>query len=60
MMIDPKNLELNVYNVIPHLLTPVVTNPMKAAQALHKVVAEIERRYELFAGTGMRNIDGYN
>lgn len=60
MMIDPKMVELNVYNGIPHLLTPVVTNPRKAAQALHKVVAEMERRYELFAGTGMRNIDGYN
>lgn len=53
-------VELNVYNGIPHLLTPVVTNPRKAAQALHKVVTEMERRYELFAGTGMRNIDGYN
>lgn len=60
MMIDPKMVELNVYNGIPHLLTPVVTNPRKAAQALHKVVSEMERRYELFAGTGMRNIDGYN
>lgn len=60
MMIDPKKVELNVYNGVPHLLTPVVTNPRKAAQALHKVVAEMERRYELFAGTGMRNIDGYN
>lgn len=60
MMIDPKMVELNVYNGIPHLLTPVVTNPRKAAQALHKVVTEMERRYELFAGTGMRNIDGYN
>jgi S-DNA-T family DNA segregation ATPase FtsK/SpoIIIE len=60
MMIDPKMVELNVYNGIPHLLTPVVTNPRKAAQALQKVVTEMERRYELFAGTGMRNIDGYN
>ncbi len=60
MMIDPKKVELNVYNGIPHLLTPVVTNPKKAAQALHKVVEEMERRYELFAATGMRNISGYN
>lgn len=60
MMIDPKKVELNGYNGIPHLLTPVVTNPRKAAQALHKVVTEMERRYELFAGTGVRNIDGYN
>ena len=60
MMIDPKKVELNVYNGIPHLLTPVVTNPKKAAQALQKVVEEMERRYELFAATGMRNITGYN
>lgn len=60
MMIDPKKVELNVYNGIPHLLTPVVTNPRRAAQALQKVVVEMERRYELFAQTGMRNITGYN
>lgn len=60
MMIDPKMVELNVYNGIPHLLTPVVTNPRKASQALHKVVEEMEKRYELFAGTGVRNITGYN
>ncbi|MDF0480491.1 DNA translocase FtsK [Vagococcus sp. PNs007] len=60
MMIDPKMVELNVYNGIPHLLTPVVTNPRKASQALHKVVAEMEKRYELFAASGVRNITGYN
>lgn len=60
MMIDPKKVELNVYNGIPHLLTPVVTNPRRAAQALQKAVVEMERRYELFAQTGMRNISGYN
>ena len=60
MMIDPKMVELNVYNGIPHLLTPVVTNPKKAAQALQKVVQEMERRYELFAASGARNITGYN
>ncbi|HAB9172636.1 TPA_asm: cell division protein FtsK [Listeria monocytogenes] len=60
MMIDPKMVELNVYNGIPHLLTPVVTNPKKAAQALQKVVAEMERRYDLFSHTGTRNMQGYN
>lgn len=60
MMIDPKMVELNVYNGIPHLLTPVVTNPRKASQALHKVVQEMEERYEKFAATGVRNITGFN
>lgn len=60
MMIDPKMVELNVYNGIPHLLTPVVTNPKKAAQALQKVVLEMEQRYELFAASSQRNITGYN
>ncbi|OJG80248.1 cell division protein FtsK [Enterococcus ratti] len=60
MMIDPKMVELNMYNGIPHLLTPVVTNPRKAAQALQKVVQEMEERYEKFAATGVRNIAGYN
>ncbi|UXR77498.1 MULTISPECIES: DNA translocase FtsK [unclassified Staphylococcus] len=60
MMIDPKMVELNVYNGIPHLLTPVVTNPHKAAQALEKVVGEMERRYDLFQHSGTRNIKGYN
>lgn len=60
MMVDPKMVELNVYNGIPHLLAPVVTNPKKASQALKKVVSEMERRYELFTQTGTRNITGYN
>ncbi|UXU63415.1 DNA translocase FtsK [Staphylococcus agnetis] len=60
MMIDPKMVELNVYNGIPHLLTPVVTNPHKAAQALEKVVGEMERRYDLFQHSGTRNIEGFN
>ncbi|NGP44073.1 DNA translocase FtsK [Bacillaceae bacterium SIJ1] len=60
MMIDPKMVELNVYNGIPHLLAPVVTDPKKASQALKKVVAEMERRYDLFSHSGTRNIEGYN
>ncbi len=60
MMIDPKMVELSVYNGIPHLLSPVVTDPKKASQALKKVVSEMERRYELFSHTGTRNIEGYN
>lgn len=60
MMIDPKMVELNVYNGIPHLLVPVVTDPRKAAIALKKVVAEMERRYEQFAKVGARDIERYN
>ncbi|WP_100404430.1 FtsK/SpoIIIE family DNA translocase [Bacillus solitudinis] len=60
MMIDPKMVELTMYNGIPHLLTPVVTEPKKASQALKKVVSEMERRYDLFSHTGTRNIEGYN
>ncbi|MFJ7950590.1 DNA translocase FtsK [Lysinibacillus sp. NPDC096418] len=60
MMIDPKMVELNVYNGIPHLLAPVVTDARKASQALKKVVSEMERRYDLFSHTGTRNIEGYN
>lgn len=60
MLIDPKRVELSVYNDIPHLLTPVVSEPKRAAKALHKVVEEMTRRYELFANFGVRNIDGYN
>ena len=60
MMIDPKMVELSVYNDIPHLLIPVVTNPRKAARALQKVVDEMEKRYELFSQVGVRNLEGYN
>lgn len=60
MMIDPKMVELSVYNDIPHLLIPVVTNPRKASKALQKVVDEMENRYELFSKIGVRNIAGYN
>lgn len=60
MMIDPKMVELNVYNGIPHLLSPVVTNPQKANDALNKIVSEMERRYDLFSHSGTRNIEAYN
>ncbi len=60
IMIDPKMLELSVYEGIPHLLTPVVTDMKEAAQALRWCVAEMERRYKLMAAMGVRNITGHN
>ena len=60
LMIDPKKVELNGYNGIPHLLAPVVTDPRLASLALKKVVSEMEYRYELFSQSGTRNIEGYN
>jgi S-DNA-T family DNA segregation ATPase FtsK/SpoIIIE len=60
LMIDPKMVELSVYNEIPHLLIPVVTDPRKASMALKKVVQEMESRYQLFAQTGTRDIERYN
>ncbi len=60
IMVDPKVVELSTYNGIPHLLTPVVTNPKKAAAALFWAVEEMERRYQLFAETGVREIGRYN
>ena len=60
IMIDPKMLELSIYEGIPHLLLPVVTNPKKASLALAWAVREMERRYQLMANKGVRNIDGYN
>ena len=60
IMIDPKMLELTGYNGIPHLRMPVVTDPKKAAQALRFCVKEMERRYQILAKHGARNIDGYN
>jgi S-DNA-T family DNA segregation ATPase FtsK/SpoIIIE len=59
-MIDPKMLELSVYNGIPHLLTPVVTDPKKAVVALKWTVAEMNRRYERMHKVGVRNIQGFN
>ncbi len=60
IMIDPKMLELSMYEGIPHLLLPVVTSPKKAALALNWAVREMERRYQLMADKGVRNIEGYN
>lgn len=60
IMIDPKMLELSVYNGIPHLLTPVVTDPKKAVLALNWAVREMDDRYQLMSQVGVRNIDGYN
>ncbi len=60
IMIDPKMLELSVYEGIPHLLAPVVTDMKQAANALRWAVAEMERRYQLMAALGVRNITGYN
>src|SRR5271165_1156981 len=59
-MIDPKMLELSVYENIPHLLSPVVTEPGKAVVALKWTVKEMENRYRLMSNLGVRNIDGYN
>ncbi|MDO5036832.1 MAG: DNA translocase FtsK [Tissierellia bacterium] len=60
ILIDPKVVELNIYNKIPHLLIPVVTDPKKAAFALSWAVDEMEKRYKLFAEEGVRDIKGYN
>ena len=60
LLVDPKVVELNVYNGIPHLLIPVVTDPKKAAAALNWAVNEMTKRYNLFAEKGVRNIDSYN
>ena len=60
LMIDPKVVELGIYNGIPHLLVPVVTDPRKASGALGWAVSEMENRYKMFAEHGVRNIDGYN
>ena len=60
IMVDPKVVELSVYNGIPHLLLPVVTDPKKAASALNWAVAEMENRYQLFAEFGVRNYEGFN
>ncbi len=60
MLIDPKKVEMNIYNGLPHLLVPVVSDPKKAAGALHWAVTEMERRYELIEGMGVRDLKNYN
>lgn len=60
ILVDPKKVELSNYNGIPHLLAPVVTDPKKAAATLREVVAEMERRYDLFASANVRKIETYN
>jgi DNA segregation ATPase FtsK/SpoIIIE, S-DNA-T family len=60
IMIDPKRVELGIYEDIPHLLTPVITDPRKASNALRNAVLEMERRYKLLASKGVRNIDQFN
>ena len=60
VMVDPKKVELSMYNGVPHLLTPVVTDPKKASIALKNIVAEMERRYQVFEDTKCKNISAYN
>ena len=60
MLVDPKKVELNIYNGIPHLLVPVVFDPKKAAGALHWCVTEMDRRFDLIESMNVRNIEGYN
>ena len=60
VMVDPKVVELSVYNGVPHLMCPVVSDPKKASVALAKMVAEMERRYETFSETKTKNIESYN
>src|SRR5690606_877052 len=60
ILVDPKMLELSVYDDIPHLLTPVITDMKDAASGLRWCVGEMERRYQLMAALGVRNLAGYN
>lgn len=60
VLVDPKKVEFSMYNGVPHLLVPVVTDPKKANIALKKIVVEMEKRYDLFSESGTKNISGYN
>lgn len=60
VLVDPKKVELSMYNGVPHLLAPVVTDPRKANIALKKIVVEMEHRYDMFSNTSTKNIAGYN